>query len=136
MSAQPQSAPVKDSVAVQRYRKYAIGAPASGVASGPTAPAPIDINQEIARKQQLENENTAQDILLKRVTLNRLFWFLTAETALIFLFALFQATNWPGHFRLEDWSFRLVVTATIAQITGMLFVAVRYLFPSNNGSKK
>lgn len=89
----------------------------------------VDIEQEIARKHQLENENTAQDIRLKRITLDRLFIFLTAETALIFLFALFQAINWPNDFYLEEGSFRLVVGATIAQITGMLFVAVRYLFP-------
>lgn len=137
MSAAPKSQPVapgEGSLSPLRYRKFAELVPSPG---GP-APvgSPIDINQEIARKQQLENENTAQDIVLKRVTLNRLFWFLTAETATIFLFALFQATSWPDHFRLEDWSFRLVVTATIAQITGMLFVAVRYLFPKNNGSKK
>lgn len=113
----------------ERFKKYA------AVAGTPPPPASegksIDIEQEIARKQQLENENTAQDIRLKRVTLNRLFWFLTAETLLIFLFAFFQATGNPAGFRLEDWSFRLVVGATIAQITGMLFVAVRYLFPSS-----
>ncbi|HYH74512.1 MAG TPA: hypothetical protein VD735_00975 [Candidatus Saccharimonadales bacterium] len=89
----------------------------------------IDIDQEIAREQQIKNENAAQDIRLKRVTLNRLFVFLAAETVLIFVFALMQGTQWLS-FHLEDWSFKLLVAATIAQITGMLFVAVRYLFPT------
>lgn len=97
--------------------------------SGRPSAQPIDIEQEVARKKQLENENTAQDIRLKRITLNRLFWFLAAETALIFLFTFFQAVEWPDGFALEEWSFRVLIGATIAQITGMLFVAVRYLFP-------
>lgn len=92
-------------------------------------PKVIDIEQEIARRQQLENDNAAQDIKLKKVTLDRLFRFLTAETALVFLFALFQAIHWPFNFGLDEWSFKLLLTVTIAQITGMLFVAVRYLFP-------
>lgn len=98
-----------------------------------TAIAPleaIDINQEIARERKLRNDNAEQDIALKRTTLRRLFTFLTTETVIIFLFALFQAIHWPAHFALETWSFDLLVTATIAQITGMLFVAVRYLFPT------
>ncbi len=92
----------------------------------------IDIEQEIARERKIKNDNAEQDIALKRTTLNRLFRFLTIETALIFLLAFFQGIHWPHHFHLEDWSFKLLVTATIAQITGMLFVAVRYLFPTKN----
>jgi hypothetical protein len=89
----------------------------------------IDINQEIAREQKLRNDNAEQDIRLKRQTLERLFRFLTIETVLIFLFAIAQATQWPGDFHPDETSFQIVVGATIAQITGMLFVAVRYLFP-------
>jgi hypothetical protein len=117
----PESAP-----GVARFRKYAHEA---HVLSGMPERSSVDIEQEVARKQQLENENTAQDIRLKRITLNRLFWFLAVETALIFVLAFFQALKWPGDFALEEWSFRILVGATIAQITGMLFVAVRYLFP-------
>jgi hypothetical protein len=94
----------------------------------------IDIEQEIARERKIKNDNAEQDIELKRMTLNRLFRFLIAETALIFLLAFFQGIHWPHYFHLEDWSFKLLVAATIAQITGMLFVAVRYLFPTK-GSK-
>jgi hypothetical protein len=94
--------------------------------------ATIDISQELAREQQLKNENAAQDIKLKRSTLDRLFWFLTIETGVVFVFALCQATGQPAGFHLEDWSFRVIVGATIAQITGMLFVAVRYLFPTKD----
>lgn len=118
-----------------RFRKYAIASRAPQPAGAPPTIAsakPIDIEQEIARKQQLENENTAQDIRLKRITLNRLFWFLATESALIFVFSFFQAVGWPHHFHLDEWSFKLVVTATLAQITGMLFVAVRYLFPTHS----
>lgn len=91
----------------------------------------IDINEQIARTKKLENDNAEQDIGLKRTTLITLFVFLAIETSLIFLFALFQAIGRPDGFNLQEGSFRLLVGATIAQITGMLFVAVRYLFPTN-----
>jgi hypothetical protein len=124
MSTQPALPPTPPSV---RFQKYAQEPHVPRTSSKTTSS--IDIEQEVARKQQLENENTAQDILLKRITLDRLFWFLAAETAFIFLFSLFQAIGRPDGFKLEEWSFRVLIGATIAQITGMLFVAVRYLFP-------
>lgn len=132
MSAKPSPPPAPPTSGVARFRKYATPqseSPRPPKTSGRASVEPIDIDQEIARKTQLENENTAQDIRLKRITLNRLFWFLAAETTLIFLFAFFQAVEWPDGFALEEWSFRVLIGATIAQITGMLFVAVRYLFP-------
>lgn len=87
-----------------------------------------NVDAELVRERRLKNDNTEQDIRLKRVVLNRLFWFLGIETGLIFLFTLMQATS-PFGFRLDEWSFNVLITATIAQIAGMLFVAVRYLFP-------
>jgi hypothetical protein len=89
----------------------------------------VDITQELARREKIKNDDAEQNIALKRQTLNRLFRFLSAETALIFLLALAQAIHKPYNFRLDEWSFKLVVTATLGQITAMLFVAVRYLFP-------
>lgn len=91
-----------------------------------------DIDEELVREKRLKNDDAAQNILLKRVVLDRLFWFLGIETSLIFLFTLFQATGWPFGFELQEWSFNILITATIAQIAGMLFVAVRYLFPTKN----
>ncbi|MGF7229563.1 MAG: hypothetical protein ACQR33_06335 [Candidatus Saccharibacteria bacterium] len=89
----------------------------------------VDINQEIARAEKIKNDNAEQDITLKRNTWYRLFRFLITETTVVFILAFFQAIHWPWHFHLEDWSFKLVITATIGQITTMLYVAVRYLFP-------
>lgn len=90
----------------------------------------IDIEQEIAREQKIKNDNAEQDIALKHLTLRLLFGFLAIETALIFLFTFLQAVRAHG-FHLEEWSFKILVTATIAQITAMLFAAVRYLFPKS-----
>lgn len=99
----------------------------------PSVPAEqkVDIDDEIARARKLKNDDAEQDIRLKRITLAILLGFLAAETVLIFVIALFQAIRWPFHFHLEEWSFKLVVAATIGQITAMLYVAVRYLFPKN-----
>lgn len=81
------------------------------------------------RKKELENISLEQDIELKRKTLNRLFLFLGLETFIIFTFTFFQAIKWPVSFHLEEWSFKLLVLATITQITSMLAIAVRHLFP-------
>jgi hypothetical protein len=100
---------------------------ASQPPSKPTAER-ISIEDEIARERKLKNDDIEQDIELKKITLNRLFALLVVETGIIFAFAFLQATHWFG-FSLDEWSFKLLTTVTIAQITIMLTVAVNYLFP-------
>lgn len=85
--------------------------------------------KELARRERIKNTAMQQDIILKGRTLIVLFIFLAAETITVFAFALLQGTNWLG-FYLEEWSFKLLVTVTILQITYMLQVAVKHLFPS------
>lgn len=86
------------------------------------------VDEQLARRKELENNNLEQDIKLKKYTLIVLFVFLMIETFLIFLYTLFQAINLCD-FHLEEWSFRLLIGATITQITAMLTIAVQYLFP-------
>ncbi|HVA96542.1 MAG TPA: hypothetical protein VND99_02715 [Candidatus Acidoferrales bacterium] len=87
----------------------------------------LDINDEIARRENIKNKDLEQDIRLKKMTLIILFIFLGVETTIIFAFSLLQATSLFG-FKLEEWSFKLLVTATLIQIAFMLQVAVKYLF--------
>ncbi len=89
---------------------------------------PTRIGEEI-RKAALENDALAQNIRLRKNTLIVLFSFLATETVIIFVFAYFQATKAFG-FELDEWSFKLLTTATLLQITYMLQVAVQYLFPN------
>jgi hypothetical protein len=98
------------------------------VAGSTKAPKRSNISDELAREKKLKNDDTEQDIKLKKLTVDRLFLFLAGETIIIFAFAFLQATHLFG-FRLEEWSFNLLTSVTIAQITAMLFVAVNYLFP-------
>ena len=83
------------------------------------------------KRKELDNRAKEQDIELKKQTLHKLFFFLSIETAVIFLMAIFQGFNF-FEFYLEEWSFRLLVTVTISQITIMLLVAVKHLFPQKN----
>jgi hypothetical protein len=83
---------------------------------------------EDVRKKVLQNDAFAQDIILKRNTLLILFAFLGGETVVIFVFTYFQATG-LYRFYLEDWNFRLLLSATLLQITYMLHTAVKHLFP-------
>ena len=69
--------------------------------------------------------------LLKKQTLQLLFIFLGTETIAIFLYAFFQGVR-AWNFALEEWSFNLLVSATITQITVMLVIAVKHLFPQKN----
>ena len=91
-------------------------------------PARTSISDEIAREKKLKNDDAEQDIRLKRMTLDRLFQLLVSETIIIFIFSYLQATHLFG-FALEEWSFKILTSVTITQITVMLFVAVSYLFP-------
>lgn len=111
------------------YRTIAQGAQPAGA----QPPGQKGIDEEIVRRQRLDNDDIEQNIALKRVVLDRLFWFLGIETFAIFLCTLLQATGWFG-FQLDEWSFNILVTATIAQIASMLLVAVRYLFPTKKDS--
>jgi len=99
------------------------------IASGslPT-PKRSSISDELERAQKLKNDDAEQDIQLKKITLNRLFKLLVSETIVIFIVSFMQATH-VFHFALEEWSFKLLTSVTITQITVMLFVAVSYLFP-------
>lgn len=80
-------------------------------------------------KGQLENKAFDQDIGLKKKTLFILFTFLAIETIAIFTIAFFQGFKLGG-FEIKEWSFRLLITATITQITVMLLIAVKHLFPN------
>lgn len=89
-------------------------------------PKPVTIDEKI-RKAKIENDNVIRDQQLKELTLKMLFTFLAAETVIIFAFTLLQGLN--RGFHLEEWSFRVVLSATILQITAMLTIAVQHLFP-------
>lgn len=116
---------------LQKYYDF-LADPEQFPATSSHTPSPerTSISREIAREKKLKNDDTEQDIQLKKITLNRLFTFLASETVFIFVFAFFQATHAFG-FSLEEWSFKLLTSVTIAQITVMLLVAVQYLFPKN-----
>ncbi len=88
------------------------------------------------KKEELLNEEFAQNMLLKKTTLNRLFLFLSVETLVIFILAILQGFKLTSGFYLEDWSFRLLVAVTISQITYMLQFAVKHLFPNNKEEKE
>ncbi len=79
-------------------------------------------------KKEIENEDLRQNIALKRNTLDRLFLFLAVETGLVFAITFYQGFKNLG-FSLDSWNFRTLITATILQITTMLLVVVKHLFP-------
>ncbi|HSW90166.1 MAG TPA: hypothetical protein VLH19_04825 [Patescibacteria group bacterium] len=98
---------------------------------------PISIEDELARREKLKNEDLAQDIKLKSFTIKALFIFLAIETLVVFIFMLFQALGrtlviGEFSFHLDEWGFRVMIGATITQITVMLKIAIEYLFPKRN----
>lgn len=92
-------------------------------------PAPQSVTQSIEEEgQRIRNRSLEQDIKLRKSTLFVLFGFLATETSALFAMAFFQGFEAWG-FWLEEWNFRILIGATITQITIMLLVAVQYLFP-------
>jgi hypothetical protein len=88
------------------------------------------LDREKARKQTIKNNNLVSDQKLKARSLVALFIFLGIETLAIFLLAFAQGFEYRG-FNLDDWSLRIIIVATLGQITAMLTIAVKHLFPSN-----
>lgn len=86
------------------------------------------IDDQLVKRKKLENDDLEQNIKLKKDTIKALFIFLLLETVIIFAYTWCQATHLLD-FHLEEWSFRLLVGATIIQITTMLTIAVKHLFP-------
>ncbi len=80
------------------------------------------------RKAELDNAVIEENMRLKRLTLSLLFILLGLETIAIFTIAFFQGFKFKA-FSLDEWSFNLIVFATITQITTMLMHAVIHLFP-------
>ena|SRR3989344_9099667 len=91
--------------------------------------SPERVEDAATERDRINNEGLRQDIKMKKGTLWVLFGFLAVETIAIFVLAFFQAVSKPWDFKLEEWSFRLLISATISQITVMLIIAVKHLFP-------
>lgn len=85
------------------------------------------VNEQLAERKRIENRGLDQDIALKKGTLIALFAFLAVETVAIFTLIYFQGFKL---IILDDWSFRLLISCTILQITYMLRFAVMHLFPN------
>lgn len=98
-----------------------------GLPAPPEGRQPKRLDQKI-RRLEIENNIAEADQQLKVKTLVILFVFLSVETVVVFLLAFFQGFGWQ-QFQLDEWSFRIVVAATIGQITAMLTIAVQHLFP-------
>lgn len=114
----------------ERASQYVID-PKTVVKTPTTTPFREKLDAERVRKQKTANDNAEKDQRLKEQTLKKLFKFLGAETIIIFLLAFLQGfgTLWRWKFELDGLSFRIVVGATIGQITAMLIIAVQHLFP-------
>jgi hypothetical protein len=86
------------------------------------------IKKEEARLARIENDIREKDQTLKEQTLRLLFAFLAAETVVVFGIALLQGFRILG-FKLDEWSLRLLLAATIVQTVSMLTIAIKHLFP-------
>ena len=119
--------------------------PKSTLQEQPTTTYDDEIKKEKARKEKIandklqtqneklktENDNLRSDQELKSTTLRLLFALLSAETLVIFILTFMQGFHlW--HFNLDLLTLRIVIVASLLQISAMLTIAVRHLFPSKN----
>lgn len=89
---------------------------------------------EQVRQSRIRNDILESDQTMKKWSLVVLFAFLGLETVAIFALVFFQGFALGG-FHIEEWNFRLVIAGTLIQITAMLEVAIRHLFPPTSGAK-
>lgn len=93
------------------------------------------INDVKIKNWEIKNKELLINIILKACTLVVLFLFLWWETDKIFNLALLQGQQ-DNNFELDEWSFRAMISATILEVTAMLFIAVKHLFPTDKNKKK
>lgn len=86
------------------------------------------IEQIKLQKAEEEISNLRNDRKLKNITLIALFILLIIETILIFTIAFFQGFKFCG-FLIDEVTLRIIIAATITQITIMIHTAVKHLFP-------
>ena len=91
-------------------------------------PKPVDLKIERARQKQIQNDNLISDQKMEKWSLFVLFIFLGLETAVVFVIIFLQ--GFQNSFYLEEWSFRSLLAGTLLQITAMLTIAIKHLFPS------
>lgn len=89
-----------------------------------------DWNEELIRREKIRNDNLESDQGMKRQSLYMLFMLLTIETVAVLVIILLQ--GFENIFSLEEWSFRIFVSATLLQITAMLHTAIKHLFPARS----
>lgn len=94
----------------------------------------FDSKAERARKDKIRNDNLESDQKMKKWSLVALFIFLGIETIAVFFIVFFQGFKTSG-FQIEEWNFRLVIGGTLIQITAMLEVAIKHLFPPASSHK-
>jgi len=120
---------------LKRAARASSNTPAGSPHFATQTPTTLDekLSEERIRTQRLANDSFEKDQHHKERTLRNLFRFLIAETVIIFILAFLQGFGrfWHVRFHLDEWSFRLVIAATIGQITAMLTIAVQHLFPKN-----
>ena len=102
----------------------------------PSVPIDTLLQQQRVRAHSLNNDKKESEIdlisknqKLKKLTLILLFILLFAESITLFVLAFFQGFK-THNFELDTWTLRIVVVATLVQISAMLTIAVRHLFPS------
>lgn len=93
----------------------------------------FDAKVERARRESIKNDNMESDQKMKKWSLILLFVFLGLET--IAVIAIIFLQGFENNFYIEEWSFRVFMSVTLAQITAMLHTAIKHLFPDLNGKR-
>lgn len=81
-------------------------------------------------KKQAENGLINKNQALKQLTLILLFILLFVESITLFVLTFFQGFKFYN-FDLDHITLRIVIVATLVQISAMLTIAVRHLFPAH-----
>ena len=79
-------------------------------------------------------DDAVGDITLKKIIAGVIIVILVAQTLMVFLLSVSQGIGNFGWFKqlpftLDDWNFRILVSATLVQTYYLMRIVVSYLFP-------
>jgi hypothetical protein len=86
-----------------------------------------------ARKKEAEADDAEGDIKLKKMIAYVIIGILIAQSGIVFWISVSQGLKYllfrGGAFDMEEWSFRILVSATLIQTYYLMRIVVSYLFP-------
>jgi hypothetical protein len=96
-----------------------------------------NLKEQGERLKRLVNDDYELLINMRKEYADKIFEFITFCTKFVFIVLIFEGLNIFGN--ILDWETTIIVTlvsSTLAQVFGLMFIVLHYIFPKNTENSK